>query len=385
MPAPDALTTRTGFEIELLAPVGSSRRALAERIADEHGGSVLRVFHVDSEPSLVPGMGQFWHLTPGYRIDDATGTELATLVDDITIVEDIRRDQLAARCGETGHQGCPLCRPDPDPDAFRILSDDLRLLRLAGDTTGAQTRFEHVLDGIARVFDVPVETVGAVRRVRDRAGASIAMATAVAPGRERPCEIVTPPIRSGHTEALEALLGPARALGFRVPVEAAVHLHLDAGPFRSVPAFANVVRLFTGYRSGMHAALGTNPHCVRTGALPEALTTVVDTESRSGADWPRLQEAVRTLGLTKYLDVNLTALLTDTPPRDTIEVRILPGMLDGADITGRAAIVEALLERCLDPTPLPQPPRGVPSEEALLVLLADARARQLQRIRPALA
>lgn len=385
MPTTEPLTARVGFEVELLAPAGSSRRALAERIALEHGGSVHRVLHVDSEPSLVPGMGQFWHLTPGYRIDDATGTELATLVDDITIVADIRRDQLAARCGESGHQGCPLCRPDPDPDAFRILSDDLRLLRLAGDTTGEQTSFRHALDGIANVFGVEVETIGAVRRVRDHTGASIAMAAALAPGRERPCEIVTPPIRSGHTEALEALLGPARALGFRVPVEAAVHLHLDAGPFRNSPAFANVVRLFTAYRSGLHAVLGTNPHCVRTGALPEALTTVVDTESRSDAEWPRLQEAVRELGLTKYLDVNLTALLTDTPPRDTIEIRILPGMLDGADITRRAAVVASLLERCLDPTPIPEPPSGVPSDEALHHLLADARSRLRGRSHPALA
>lgn len=381
----EPLTARVGFEVELLAPVGSSRRALAERIALEHGGSVHRVLHVDSEPSLVPGMGHFWHLTPGYRIDDAAGNELATLVDDITIVEDIRRDQVAARCGEPDHRGCSLCRPDADPDAFRILSDDLRLLRLAGDTTGERTTFGHALDGIANVFGVEVETVGAVRRVRDRAGASIAMATAVAPGRERPCEIVTPPIRSGHTDALEALLRPARALDFLVPVEAAVHLHLDAGPFRNASAFANVVRLFTGYRNELYAVLGTNPHCVRTGALPEALTTVVESESRSGADWPRLQEAVRTLGLTKYLDVNLTALLTDTPARDTVEIRILPGMLHGADITRRAAVVESLLERCLDPTPIPEPPSGVPSDAALRLLLADARARRGGRTHPALA
>ena len=100
---------------------------------------------------------------------------------------------------------------------------------------------------------------------------TIAVALPLPPGRERPCEIVTPPLVSGHREALGRLLAPARALGFTVPHEAAVHLHLDAGPFRGPAAFANVVRLFGWWREELWAALGTNPACRRLGPLPSGL------------------------------------------------------------------------------------------------------------------
>jgi hypothetical protein len=39
--------------------------------------------------------------------------------------------------------------------------------------------------------------------------------------------LVAPPLTADHGAALEEPLGPARALGFTVPIEAAVHLHLD--------------------------------------------------------------------------------------------------------------------------------------------------------------
>jgi hypothetical protein len=59
--------------------------------------------------------------------------------------------------------------------------------------------------------------------------------------------------------------------------------------------------------------------------------------------------------VTKYADVNLTQLITENPVRDTVEVRILPGDIDGHAIVQRAHLVEALLTRCLDPHPLPRP------------------------------
>lgn len=68
-----------------------------------------------------------------------------------------------------------------------------------------------------------------------------------------------------------------------------------------------------------------------------------------------LQAAAAATGLTKYYDVNLTQLLTEQPFRDTVEVRILPGAVHGSGIVARAALVEALLDRCLDQRPLPAP------------------------------
>ena len=89
--APDQAVTarlhrRTGFEIELMAPPGVSRRTLAQDLAARCGGQVRSVWHHDSEPSLVPGLGRFLHLTQGFEVRRADGDLLCTLVDDVTLL-----------------------------------------------------------------------------------------------------------------------------------------------------------------------------------------------------------------------------------------------------------------------------------------------------------
>ncbi|WP_043596756.1 amidoligase family protein [Frigoribacterium sp. MEB024] len=375
------LHSRIGFEIELLAPPGSSRRTLADRLASDLDGHVTRIFHTDSEPSLVPGMGHFWHLTPGYVVRDALGGPVAELVDDVTIVDDLRRHHEEARVGPSTDarpaDAVPADAVPADDRSYRVLSDDLRLLRLVARHSSPDTPFDRALDDVAAVFGSTVESIGAVRRLRDGAGSSIALASALAAGRERPCEIVTPPLVADHEAALERLLGPARELGFTVPVEAAVHLHLDGAPFRSVAAFANLVRLFSWWHLPLRAVLGTNPACTRLAPLPSALVELVARADRPGSattlDWSQLQTAAAGTGLTKYADVNLTALATDRPVRDTVEVRILPGTLDAADLTRRAGLVERLLARCLEAEPVPRP-TSTDAREAAAELLDLARA-----------
>lgn len=334
------LSRRTGFEVELLAPPGADRRLLAERIAHAHDGRVDTVWHSDSEPSMVPGMGTFWHLTPGFAVSGSGGEPLATLVDDITIVADLDR-RAASR-----------------PGWYRLLSDEPRLLRLIAATTDPAATLDEVLEPVAALFGVEVEHLGAVRRVQDATGATIVLAAPLVSDRHRPCEVVTPPLERDHERALEDLLRPARDLGFTVPAEAAVHLHLDGAPFRNVPAFANLVRLFGYWREPLRRALGTNPRCTRLQALPPELLDLVERRwpDRDGTNgWSALQEAAAGTGLTKYFDVNLTALLTDAPARDTVEVRTLPGAARARDITDRALLLEGLLDRCLSPVPLPRP------------------------------
>ncbi|KPG87465.1 amidoligase family protein [Frigoribacterium sp. RIT-PI-h] len=385
------LHSRIGFEIELLAPPGSSRRTLADRLASDLDGQVTRIFHTDSEPSLVPGMGHFWHLTPGYVVSDARGGPVAELVDDVTLVDDLRRDHEEARAGSSTDTR-PADAVPPDDRSYRVLSDDPRLLRLVARHSSPDTPFDRALDDAATLFGSTVETVGAVRRLRDGAGSSIALASALAAGRERPCEIVTPPLVADHEAALERLLGPARELGFTVPVEAAVHLHLDGAPFRSVAAFSNLVRLFSWWHEPLRAALGTNPACPRRAPLPSALVELVARADQPGSattlDWSQLQSAAAGTGLPQYADVNLTALVTARPVRDPGEARILPGPLDAAALARRTGLVERLLARCLEAEPVPRPTstdaRGAAAElldlartadPAGLVLSAEATAR----------
>ncbi|WP_456817934.1 amidoligase family protein [Cellulomonas sp. URHB0016] len=337
----DTLTLRTGFEIELLAPAGSDRRVLADEIAARCDGQVRPSFHADSEPSTVPGVGVFRHLSPAFDVVDRRGRPVARLVDDITIAAD-----LVAVPGRPGHRGW-----------YRVLSDDARLLRLVEHQSDPGAPLTTVLEPVARLFGVGVEVLAAGARVDDTGGATVAVALPLPPGRERPCEIVTPPLAAGHRDALELLLGPARDLGFVVPREAAVHVHVDAAPFRSPAAFANLVRLFGHWREVLWSALGTNPACVRLAPLPPALVELVE-RPWDEAGWSLLCDAARSVGLTKYADVNLTQLVSPRPLRDTVEVRILPGEIDGDAVVRTAAVVERLLLRCLDARPLPGPGTG---------------------------
>ena len=355
------LTWRIGFEVELLAPEGSDRLTLAGRIAADCNGRVERSFHTDSEPSPVPGVGLFRHLSPAFQVTDVTGAPVVRLVDDVTIRADL------AGSTARGHRGW-----------YRVLVDDGRLLRLVERHADPSAPLATVLEPVAELFGVDVEAAPGSARVNDAAGATVAVALPLPPGRERPCELVTPPLVSRHTEALGRLLAPARELGFTVPHEAAVHLHLDAGPFRRPAAFTNVVRLFGWWREQLWAALGTNPACRRLGPVPSALLDLVErAPDAPPQEWAALAEEARAVGLTKFADVNLTQVVATHPVRDTLEVRILPGSIEEDAIVRGAALIEALLRRCLDDRPIPRPDAdGGSDARSALLNLADVSERR---------
>jgi hypothetical protein len=349
------LHRRTGFEIELMAPPGLSRQTLAHDLATRHGGSVRSVWHHDSEPSLVPGLGRFLHLTKGFEVRRGDGGVLCTLVDDVTLIADVDPQATAP------------------PGWWRILTDDPRLLFLLAANSDPSHTLQTALDATARLWGTAVQQHGDVYRLDDPAGATIALAAPQGGERERPCEIVTPPLTGDHRAALDQLLGPARDLGFTVPHEAAVHLHLDGAPFRQPHALANVVRLFGRWRDPLRTLLQTNPACRRLAPLPDPLVRAVDGCLTSD----ELRTAAADGRLTKFFDVNLTQLLTDSPLRDTIEVRILPGAIDADDIVNRAGLVELLLDRCLDPAPFPAAPDDPDhATSQLLHIAADVLARR---------
>lgn len=330
-----SLSLRFGFEIELLAPRGRSRADLAEELARRCGGRVRRYFHTDSEPSLVPGMDHFIHLTPGFEVLGPDGATLCRLADDITIREDLEP------------------RTPPRPGWYRIIGDEPRLMRLVHRLTDPSSPLDAVLNPVGEVFGVHAERIDGIVRVNDPAGATIAMAAPLPGERERPCEVITPPLAGDHRARLDQLLEPARELGFTVPAEAAVHLHVDAAPLRQVSTFANLVTLFSAWREQLWQAVGTNPRCRRLAPPPEAVVDLV--AGGLPVQWPDLCTAVAPLGLTKYADVNLTSLVNPRPDKDTVEIRFLPGSIDTDAIIGQALLVERLLDRCRDPRPLPVP------------------------------
>jgi hypothetical protein len=361
------LRRRIGFEIELMAPAGRSRRSLAYDLAGRHGGRIRPVWHQDSEPSLVPGLGRFLHLTQGFEVirppgqpSDRSraaggavgwGSPMCTLVDDITLLDDLDP------------------RTPPPPGWYRILSDDARLLSLLSARCDASAPLREVLDPVAALWGTAIEEIGDVVRLDDPSGATVALAAPQGAERERPCEIVTPPISKNHHESLEELLEPARDLGFTVPHEAAVHLHFDGAPFRQPYALANVIRLFAHWREPLRQLLRTNPACRRLAALPDELVAAAEDPTLDG-----LRKAADASELTKYFDVNLTQLFKARPLRDTLEIRILPGAIDADPIINQAALVELLLDRCLDPEPFPAAPAGGVS--GLMEIAAESLAQR---------
>lgn len=353
------LRRRIGFEVELIAPAGLSRRSLAVELAGRCAGGVRPVWHHDSEPSLVPGLGRFLHLTLGFEVRRADGSLLCTLVDDVTLVAGL--DPRAA----------------PTPGWFRVLSDDPRLLRLLATHSDPAGTISAALEQAARLWGTRVERIGDVFRLDDPGGATIALAAPQGGERERPCEVITPPLTKEHRGALDELLAPARELGFTVPAEAAVHLHVDGGPFRHPPALINLIRLFAHWREPLRTVFRTNPACRRLAALPAPLVAAADAGADADAD--ALRRAANDGNLSKFFDVNLTQVLTDEPARDTVEIRILSGSIDADEIVHQAAVVELLLDRCLDEQPFPDPPADpAAAVDGLLAVAAAALAKRTE-------
>lgn len=363
--SPAAIRWTIGVELELLAPSGSSRRTLAEHYARAASGRVRPFFHPQSELSAVPDTPVFENLTLGFEALDAADAPIARCVDDLTLVDDL------------DHERPPL------PGWFRVISDDTRFLNLVMRHGRADA---FTLEAVAPIADLygttPDQFPGGTVRVVDRNGSPICIATPLPGERERPCEIVTPPLAHDHGPRLDALLAPARDLGFTLPKESATHIHFDGAVFRNPRAFRNLVRLVETWAPALKSLVDTNPRCRRLGAWPAELHTVVESPDFVDQPWPAAQESLKELGLTKYCDVNVKNIVHDIPDKPTIEIRILPGMRDTQPILEAAALFEALLRHAVDTTEIERT-RPAHSARALvdrLPLAADMRAHWLAKL-----
>ncbi len=315
-----------GLEIELLAPPGNSREDLAKAIARHHGGNVRRFFHPQGEPSKAPNTPFFENLTLGFAVEDAEGRLLAQCVDDLTLQDDLDR------------------RHPPRPGWYRIVSDDSRMLHLTMRQADPTAPLETVLQPIAGLFGTQVEEgVAGMRRVADVTGAPIVLGATLPGERERPCELITPPIASDHLHQVETLLGLALELGFTVPAEGAIHIHFDGAPLCHPVTVAHLVRFFSAHGEALKDHFGTNPRCRRLGGWPPELLEFVSYPGFLALDWEGAREQLIELKLTKYCDFNLRNLVLPLPDKHTFEVRILPVWLDAVKILEAATVFAGIL------------------------------------------
>lgn len=316
----------TGFELELLAPIGASRRTLAEAIADRHGGTVRRIFHMESEPSAVPGQPVFHNLTIGFEAVDDDGRLIARCVDDLTLQHDLDR------------------RAAPKRGWFRLVSDDPRLLSLARQHIVSDDTLESATAVVAALFGTtPQPGAGGMLRVVDDLGSSVLIGAPLPGERERPCELVTPPLGADRRERLTDLLAVVHDLGFSIPREAALHIHFDAKRLRDARVFARLVRCFANHGPALSELLGRNPHWRRVGRWPDALVATATAPDFASLSWPEAAERLKATELTKFCDFNVLNIVLAPPEKDTFEVRMLPVTLDASRLSAIADLFESIL------------------------------------------
>ena len=251
---------------------------------------------------------------------------LAQCVDDLTLQDDLDRQH------------------PPQPGWYRIVSDDARLLRLAMRHADPNAPLEEVLLPIARMFGTAVEEgEGGMRRVADQIGAPIVLGATLPGERERPCELITPPIETDHLARLETLLGLAQSLDFSIPAEGAIHLHFDAAPLCAASTVANLVRFLGIHSDTLKERMGTNARCRRLAVWPPELFDLVASPGFVSLDWAEAQKQLRQIKLTKYCDFNLLNLIHGIPDKHTFEVRILPVWLDARKIVEATVLFGAIL------------------------------------------
>lgn len=310
-----AYPEKYGVEVELLAPAGLDRRMLARALASKLGGLVEPFFHLDSEPSRVQGKPVFYHLTQAFKVVSLSGEVLLQCLDDITLQKGLEKTAK------------------PKAGWYRILSDDIRLLRLIHRHTNPTDPIEHSLDGTAALFGVEADaTAGGVYRVADEAGVSVALAAPLPGERERACEIVTAPLAADDTSTLLMYLETAKEMGFTIPEEGATHIHFDGAFFANPSMFLKVARYLHQYRLVLRRMMGTNLNCQRIGDWSQDFLDLIKTDELLELEWSACQTRVAEAGLTKYCDFNLRNLIFNVQDKHTLEVRMLPASLNSDDL-----------------------------------------------------
>jgi hypothetical protein len=315
-----------GFEIELIAPPGATRRDLAEAFAQDQGANVRPIFYPQAEISAVNDKPVFETLTLGWEVTCTKGRLLARFVDDLTLQDDLARNGA------------------PKAGWYRILGDDLRLMRLVGLHCDAGAPIEAVLEPARALFNGRIVTnAEGLYKLLDQAGSPIAIAAPLPGERERACELISPPVAKHHARELQNLLAAARRLDFRVPAEGAVHLHFDAVRLASSAALGRLVRAFHAERETLRQQFRPNPRCRRLGAWSKELIDLVHQPGFDALPWHEARRQLAATGLSKFCDFNITNIVDMDAEKFTFEIRIIPPSMDAGEIVSAAAYFADIL------------------------------------------
>lgn len=335
-PIPKPREWMRGFEVEMMAPSGSSRHAFARALAASLGGTTRTFFSPSSEPSAVPGVAAFDVLSLGTEIVDRAGRQFGSVVDDLTLNAD-----LAGDLGP-GEVAAPKEAP------YRLVSTQKAALELARIHCDPTADIAEVLEPIAALFRSRVRPgEGGIYVVNARSG-NVLAALPECEGRERACEFVSAPLcgdRAFFVRYLGLVFEHLERLAFFVPRESATHVHFDGEPFLSVPRFRNLVRALLHYGPEIKARFEGNPNCVRLGDFDSDFLSAVAAEEPSGVAFPAFAARMLKTGVSKWCDFNVFNLLYPHAGKCTVEFRTLGTRLDAERLFEISDVFARLLAR----------------------------------------
>jgi len=308
---------RVGLELELLAPDGKSRDDLARLLAKKAGGALRFGLKYHGAGTLEDGRPDC-HLTPASRVD-VKGAWLASFVDDVTILDELKPTTEHRRIART---------------------DDVRLAAWM-ERHCWSTKSEHRFHALSSSFDTREEADGLV----DPWGHPLVRWHHESTQRARVCEVVLRPLEPKERKpVLKQVMKLAASLGFTVPREGAVHAHFDAAPFRSTRSLRALVLTWARERSLWLERFQPNPNCRKLGPFPE---DVVRVAAVTDDDLPfeTLAAGLLLAGLHRAVDLNLLGLVERYPKQPTLELRCLPGSLDAEATLARLAHADTLFAR----------------------------------------
>ena len=326
-----------GFELELLAPKARTRVDLAEALAGAVGGSVEHGLKL-LRAKVTPGgaLTECCELTGCVRVREPSGAVRFELVDDYSVLEGL---------GPTGGAAGA-------PGGWRLITDDPRLGRLLErEARGPRFGLEMLEGAAARLgleLGAPGHGPGCLpdqRLLRDPHGMVFAVMCDYPAERWRVTEVVTAPLRpEARREELERIVGLARHLGFKVPLQGSVHVHFDGARWRSTPMLRRLVLAWSRARERLLQRLRSNPNTAAWRAPFTGPVLKVVAEADDALPFSELAERLLRAGLHKRSELNLLGVVLDRFVRGTVEARIFTGALDAAQLLDDVALFEDFLE-----------------------------------------
>ena len=244
---------KVGYELELLTPVGLTRKSIAEAFAKKYALKLKSNFHRESE--LWPGSQNktsYYCLTKCFELWNSNHWSFR-FVNDMTIQESL------------------IVNTPESEDWYHILSDDIRLIDLILQNCNSDSKTSEILKPIADFYKTEVKSHDNIYSVTGKKSKLICGAHSRMTDRNRICEIITAPIADDYQAQLAEIVELAKTTGCAVPVEGAFHIHFDGLAFANSKTLLKMIRYFYIWSDVLKSIIPPNPNCKRLGEYSQEI------------------------------------------------------------------------------------------------------------------